>query len=234
MKSLFKLIKLFLVILVVGSIVLLAINKTFIYTTYKSDEMNGEGIKLERFMYLVKEKDGTANFKSPLSNNYLESKKEDYLKNLENCYNKYYYDKDNDITITKYDIDNNKYLRNVEISFVKDNYCSSNYVLSDMWVYEYNELSSYASGDITEKGMVSLIKKVYESKRVDNPSITDYEASVKIKVNLKISSDDYFLELQDFSENELLVKKTYKDKLSFAVYEMDNVTDFLNNLESNK
>lgn len=234
MKSLFKLIKLFLVVLVVGLIVLLGINKTFIYTTFKSDEMNGAGIPIERFMYLVKEKEGTANFKSPLSNNYLESKKDDYLKNLENCYNKYYYDKDNDITITKYDIDNNKYLRNVEISFVKDNYCSSNYVLSDMWVYEYNELSSYASGDITEKGMVSLIKKVYESKRVDNPSITDYEASVKIKVNLKISSDDYFLEFQDFSENELLVKKTYKDKLSFAVYEMDNVTDFLNNLESNK
>lgn len=233
MKSLFKLIKLFLVVLVVGSIVLLGINKTFIYTTYKSDEINGEGIPIERFMYLVKEKEGTASFKSPLSSNYLESKKDDYLKNLENCYNKYYYDKDNDITITKYDIDNNKYLRNVEISFVKDNYCSSNYVLSDMWVYEYNELSSYASGDITEKGMVSLIKKVYESKRVDNPSISDYEASVKIKVNLKISSDDYILEFQDFSENELLVKKTYKDKLSFAVYEMDDVIVFLNSLEKN-
>ena len=161
--KLFKLIKLLIVIIVVGGLFLLLTNKTFVYDTYKNDNVK-EGIPISRFMY-VRENNLDVIFYTFVSVEKLESVKAEYLKTLDECYGKYYYDKDNDITITNYEIKNNKYYKEVNISYVKDNYCSSEYKLSDMWVYEYNSLSAYLDGDISEKAMSSLIDKVYNSKR---------------------------------------------------------------------
>lgn len=49
--KLFKLIKLLIVIIVVGGLFLLLTNKTFVYDTYKSDDVK-EGIPISRFMYV--------------------------------------------------------------------------------------------------------------------------------------------------------------------------------------
>ena len=229
--KLFKLIKLLIVIIVVGGLFLLLINKTFVYDTYKSDVVK-EGIPISRFMY-VRENNLDVTFYTFVSVEKLESVKDEYLKTLDECYGKYYYDKDNDITITNYEIKSNKYYKEVNISYVKDNYCSSEYKLSDMWVYEYNSLSAYLDGDISEKAMSSLIDKVYNSKRVE-PVVSDYKNEYSFKVNCDKNKEPYTLVFEDFGDNQLIVKKEVDGKLIFAVYEINNVRSYLGGLSEIK
>lgn len=229
--KLFKLIKLLIVIIVVGGLFLLLTNKTFVYDTYKSDDVK-EGIPISRFMY-VRENNLDVTFYTFVSVEKLESAKDEYLKTLDECYGKYYYDKDNDITITNYEIKSNKYYKEVNISYVKDNYCSSEYKLSDMWVYEYNSLSAYLDGDISEKAMSSLIDKVYNSKRVE-PVVSDYKNEYSFKVNCDKNKEPYILVFEDFGDNQLIVKKEVDGKLTFAVYEINNVRSYLGGLSEIK
>ena len=194
--------------------------------------MEGEGIPLKRFMYLTSDLDSLdLNFKTVLSKDYLEQAKESYLSKLDQCYGIYYYDKENNITITQYDIKDSKYLKDVNISYVGGNYCSKDFVLSDMWIYEYNSLSSFLNGDILEQSMVGLIDKIYNSKRVDDPKVTGYQSKYDINVNCDQNGVNYKLTFKDFSENELLVIKTVNNNLQMAVYEMDDVTSFLGGLK---
>lgn len=229
--KLFKLIKLLIVIIVVGGLFLLLTNKTFVYDTYKSDDVK-EGIPISRFMY-VRENNLDVTFYTFVSVEKLESAKDEYLKTLDECYGKYYYDKDNDITITNYEIKSNKYYKEVNISYVKDNYCSSEYKLSDMWVYEYNSLSAYLDGDISEKAMSNLIDKVYNSKRVE-PVISDYKNEYSFKVNCDKNKEPYILVFEDFGDNQLIVKKEVDGKLIFVVYEINNVRSYLGGLSEIK
>ena len=113
--KLFKLIKLLIVIIVVGGLFLLLTNKTFVYDTYKSDDVK-EGIPISRFMY-VRENNLDVTFYTFVSVEKLESAKDEYLKTLDECYGKYYYDKDNDITITNYEIKRHA-LRNTHHQYV--------------------------------------------------------------------------------------------------------------------
>lgn len=231
MKTIVSLIKVFLIFFVIGSLFFLLINKTFIYEVYKTEEMNAAGIPIKRFMYLNDESEGKAMFYTPYNISTLEQTKKSYLEKLESCYGKYYYDKDNNITIINYNINDDKYLRSVSIEYVKDNYCSTNYTLSDMWVYEFNNLSEYLSGDITEKAIIDIIKTIYKSKKQENPIIKDYESKVSLSATCSTDGVKYNLIFQDFGENELLVKKVSGDTIQFAVYEINGIIDYLNGLE---
>lgn len=235
MKALFSLIKVVIIFLLIGGTFFLFINETFIYEVYKTENMDGDGISINRFMYLVPSDNKTdAVFYTPVSYNKLESKKKSYLDTLDSCYGIYYYDKNNDITITKYDIENNKYLKKVYISYSGGNYCSGDYKLTDMWVYEYTNLSSFISGDITEKAMNNLIDTIYKSKYVENPVISNYKNSISINVFCSNNGNDYNLYFEDFSDNELIVRREEKGVVKFAVYNIENVRDLLNSLEKNK
>lgn len=233
MKWIFGAIKLVLVFGFMALAFLLLINKTFINEVYLEDFMIGDGIPIKRFMYFQNiNSDLTANFITPLNYETLNNAKNSYLESLEKCYDRYYYDSNNAITIIDYDISNDKYLRSVSIHMANDNYCSEDYKLSDMWIYDYENLSLYVNGDITQNAMSRVISTIHEAERVNNPTIVDdYEAEVILKVNSSIESIGYTLTFQDFSENELLVIKQMNNKIQFAVYTLENVIDFLNSLE---
>lgn len=229
--KLFKLIKLLIFVIVVGGLFLLFTNKTFVYDTFKNDDLK-EGIPISRFMY-VKENNLDVTFYTFVNKEKLERVKDEYLKSLDDCYGKYYYDKDNDITITNYEIKSNKYYKEVNISYVKKNYCSSDYKLSDMWVYEYNSLSAYIDGDMSEKAMTNLIDKVYNSKNIE-PVITNYKNKYSLKVNCDKNGDKYSLTFEDFNDNQLLVKKEVNGNIKFAVYEIEDVKMYLEGLDEIK
>ena len=230
MKSVLRLIKIAIIILIIGGCFYLLINKTFVYDVYKTSIMDGEGIPINRFMYVVDNDDMlNVKFYNILPTNKLESKKKDYLDSIDACYGKYYYDKNNNITITSYEIIDNNYYKLVKLSYVSDNYCSDDYKLSDMWVYDYINKSGYISGDITEKAMTNLVDKVYKGKRVD-PIIKTYTSKYTYEVNCENSDEKYTLIFSDFSENELLVKKEVNGSKKFAVYEVENVIDYLETL----
>ena len=232
MKTIIGLIKIVLVFAFMALAFVLLVNKTFVYEKYQDEEMKSDGIPISRFMYFTKlSNDLNANFISPLSANYLKKYKNDYLDGLKQCYGKYYYDEANDITVLKYDVIDLDYYRSVNIQFAYDNYCSDEYILSDMWVYEYNELSEYVNGDILESKMVDIIKKIYESTRNNDAIINDeYKSEIEIKVNCRIEDENYILTFKDFSENELLIIKEEKGVKQFAIYKVENVKGFLNSL----
>lgn len=232
MKTILGLIKVVIIFLFITGAFFLLINKTFIYDKFKGELMEGDGIPLKRFMYLTSDLDSlNLNFKTVLSKDYLEQAKNSYLSKLDQCYGIYYYDQENNITITKYDIKDGKYLKDVNINYIGGNYCSKDYVLSDMWIYEYNSLSSFLNGDILEQSMVGLIDKIYNSKRVDDPKISNYQSKYNISVNCDQNGVNYKLTFKDFSENELLVVKTVNNNLQMAVYEINDVLDFLGGLK---
>ena len=231
MKTLFNLIKFIIIMAILVVIVLLGTNKTFIYNHYSTTDMYGDGIPISRFMYFLDENNNTAKFVTPISITTLNSIKDTYLSKLKNCYGKYYYDEDNNITIEEYYITEKNHYNSVSIKYDYINQCSEDYVLSDMWVYEYNDLSTFVGGDITEKAMIKFIKDIYEEKRVEDPKITEYKSKIKINIDCHMSKYDYKLIIEDFSENEIKITKTYEDKTMFVVYTMDNALEYLESLE---
>ena len=231
MKLIFRLIKIAIIFLLIGGCFYLLINKTFIYDNYKTEIMESDGIPIKKFMYVVDNDDSNeAKFYTLLSNSTLDNKKKSYLNDLESCYGKYYYDERNNITITKYDIIDKKYYREVDINYVGDNYCSQDYKLSDMWIYDYINKSAYLTGDITEKNMTVLVDKIYKSKNIE-PEVKDYISEYSYKVNCENNEEKYTLIFEDFGENELLVKREVSGNTKFAVYEIENVREYLKSLK---
>lgn len=231
MKLIFRLIKIAIIFLLIGGCFYLLINKTFIYDNYKTEIMESDGIPIKKFMYVVNNDDSNeAKFYTLLSNSTLDNKKKSYLNDLESCYGKYYYDERNNITITKYDIIDKKYYREVDINYVGDNYCSQDYKLSDMWIYDYINKSAYLTGDITEKNMTVLVDKIYKSKNIE-PDVKDYNSEYSYKVNCENNEEKYTLIFEDFGENELLVKREVSGNTKFAVYEIENVKEYLKSLK---
>ena len=215
MKLILNIITIGLVFLFMAGAFLLLINKTFIYETYKEDVMTGEGIPISRFMYYQETNNSGSIFITPLSANYLNTYRSNYLNDLEQCYGEYYWDEDNAITITKYQVIDNSYYRSVNIAFVEDNYCSDEYILSDMWVYEYNNVSD----------------TVYSAVRVSDPVIDDsYEKQINLVITCSNLDGEYTLTFSDFSDSELLIVKEDSKGRQFAVYEIADVVNYLKNL----
>ena len=231
MRTLFNLIKFIVIIAILVGVVLLGTNKTFLYTKYNTKDMYGDGIPISRFMYYLEEKNNIVKFVTPIGISTLNSEKDEYLSKLKHCYGKYYYDEGNNITISEYYITEKNHYNSVSFKYEYLNRCSEDYVLSDMWVYEYNDLSTFVGGDITEKAMIKFIKDIYEEKRVEDPKITEYKSKIKINIDCHMSKYDYKLSLEDFSENEIKITKTYEDRTMFAVYTMDNALEYLESLE---
>lgn len=235
MKLIWGLIKIIIIFAFIAGIFMLLINKTFIYETYKDDAMKGEGIPISRFMYFVGlNSNSTASFIAPFGKDTLDSYRNDYLKNLETCYGKYYYDADNEITINDYKIIDNGLYRTVSINFINDNYCSEDYVLDDKWIDDYLLRSNYVSGEITSVLTKALITTLSTLERVNDPIIdTDYESKISLEVTSSINQDEYTLTFSDFSENQLLVVKEKDFIKQFAVYDFGGVVNYLNSLAGN-
>ena len=53
MKAIFNLIKVAIIFLLIGGVFFLLINETFINEVFKTEAMDGDGISINRFMYLV-------------------------------------------------------------------------------------------------------------------------------------------------------------------------------------
>ena len=234
MKKILNAIKYIIILILIAAVVLLGTNKTFIYDHYKVEPMMGDGIPIHRFMYYTEGSNNSIKFITPISITGLNNSKGEYLGGLKNCYGKYYYDEDNRITITDYEITEDNHYNRVKISYVTDNLCSEDYVLSDMWVYEYNAYTTFVSGDITEKAMIKLLETVYNAKRVESPIITNYKSEVKINVDCHMQKYDYKLVFEDYSANEIKVTKKYEGKEQFAVYSVDNAKGYLNSLDKSE
>ncbi len=229
MRTILKLIVIALIFLFMAGAFLLLINKTFVYETYTEEIMSGDGIPISRFMYYQGRNNNTATFITPLKESYLNTYRNDYMNSLEMCYDTYYYDADNNITILDYSIIDNGYYRTVKISMVDDNYCSEDYVLSDTWLDDYQN-SNYVEGEVSKSGADALINLLTNSTRVTDLIINDdYESTINITITCN-NGENYTLTFSDYSESSLLVIKNDGYQNQYAVYEVANVIAVLNAL----
>lgn len=233
MKFIFSLIKVGICIGLALLALMLLINTTFLHEEFKTSDMAESGVPIPKFTYmLTTAKSTNASFITLASLEEINAKKESYLNNLTACYGLYYYDKANDITITKYNaIDNGAY-RSMNISYAIENYCGEDYILSDSWIHEYNNYASLEESSISEAGVIDLIDKLFSAKRNINPIIdTSYKPATKIELFINHRDGKYYLEIKDISENEILVIKTKANEKQFAVYEYPNAKNYLESLK---
>ena len=233
MKFIFSLIKVGICIGLALLALMLLINTTFFHEEFKTNDMEGSGISIPKYTYMLTTAKATnASFITLSSLEEINAKKDGYLNNLTACYGLYYYDKANGITITKYNALDNGAYRSINISYAIENYCGEDYILSDSWIHEYNNYASLEESSISEAGVIDLIDKLFSAKRNIKPIIdATYKPTTKIELFINHRDGKYSLEIKDISENEILVVKTKSNEKQFAIYEYPNAKDYLKNLK---
>ena len=160
---------LFILILILGS------NKTFFKTSYK-------GIKIPLFSYYEK---GNALY-SIRSYKKIDEIKNNYLNSLESCFDEsYFYDKNINKSIIKYDIQN-KINKRIIIEYENGNVCLNEFVLEDDWDKNINEKEIIASEIVkcknnkceTSKVSINfkkLVNDLKNSSRIENDNYVSFD-----------------------------------------------------------
>ena len=160
---------LFILILILGS------NKTFFKTSYM-------GIKIPLFSYYEK---GNALY-SIRSYKKIDEIKNNYLNSLESCFDEsYFYDKNINKSIIKYDIQN-KIIKRIIIEYENGNVCLNEFVLEDDWDKNINEKEIIASEIVkcknnkceTSKVSINfkkLVNDLKNSSRIENDNYVSFD-----------------------------------------------------------
>ena len=160
---------LFILILILGS------NKTFFKTSYM-------GIKIPLFSYYKK---GNALY-SIRSYKKIDEIKNNYLNSLESCFDEsYFYDKNINKSIIKYDIQN-KIIKRIIIEYENGNVCLNEFVLEDDWDKNINEKEIIASEIVkcknnkceTSKVSINfkkLVNDLKNSSRIENDNYVSFD-----------------------------------------------------------
>ncbi len=221
MKFLGKVISLVISFSLAIGLLTLLINDTFTKTEL-------QGIPIPRFLYLKDNSSLNYELYTFRKNTLLNETKNNYLKNLENCYGNYYYDQNNELTITKYEIIPHQFYQEVKINIDYKNYCSENYILSDTWLDEQKTVPRLMDLNISINNFNNLLDKISEAKRDLEPIINpSYHSEYIITYNYYLLNNHYYMEIKDINENEIVVIKTLNEESKFAVYEINTVKDYL-------
>ena len=228
MRFIFRLIGIVISISLAVLLLALLINDTFTKTVFKTEAMAGSGIPIPRFLYNTNITNKKSELITFLPQDTLEKTKNDYLNSLKNCYGNYYYDEKNDITITKYQIKDNKYFRTVALEYDFLNYCADKYILSDTWLEDYKNIGKTFDLNITLGNLASLMNGLsLATRNIDANIDLNYKSNYIISYNYFLKNVHYYMEIKDISENDIIVKKTKYEETQFAVYTVDNALDFL-------
>ena len=186
LKWLFGAIELVLVFGFMALAFLLLINKTFINEIYTEDFMMGDGIPINRFMYFEDiNSDLTASFLTPLNYETLNEAKNSYLNSLEKCYDRYYYDSNNGITIIDYNISNDKYLRSVSITNDSELFSKVNFAIITKDDITFNKMvielnNDYLSGT---DGLVDTYKNIFKADLTSRNFASSFSKNFMMKFN---------------------------------------------------
>ncbi|MGE5455997.1 MAG: hypothetical protein ACM3O4_02720 [Ignavibacteriales bacterium] len=137
-----KILMIILVIVLIKIVILSIItfsNKTFYKEYYEIKNSSGEMVKipLPLFSYFNKEKKSIATFSTLKSVKKVQPILSKYVENLQSCYDEgYFYDKDLDITITRYQIEKDFPFNKIYLNYTKGNLCENEFVLDEDWMVD--------------------------------------------------------------------------------------------------
>lgn len=132
--------------------IILVINSTFIKNYYRIKNNNVMvDIPVPRFSYLIDNKKESAKFYTLRSPRKIQITLNKYVENLDSCYDEsYFYDKDTNITIKKYYVEDSFPFNKIYLEYIKGNYCANEYVLDDNWLQDIKEKAIIQEMDITK------------------------------------------------------------------------------------
>lgn len=187
---------LFILLLILGS------NKTFFKTSFM-------GIKIPLFSYYEK---GNTLY-SIRSYKKIDEIKISYLNSLESCFDEsYFYDKNIDKSIIKYDVQN-KIIKRIIIEYENGNVCLNEFVLEDDWYENINENEIIASEIVKCKNNKCETSKVsINFKKL----ISDLKNSTRIENDNYISFD--YIDNNNYIGIYLSDNKTYSKAIKIIPY----------------
>lgn len=187
---------LFILMLILGS------NKTFFKTSFM-------GIKIPLFSYYEK---GNTLY-SIRSYKKIDEIKISYLNSLESCFDEsYFYDKNIDKSIIKYDVQN-KIIKRIIIEYENGNVCLNEFVLEDDWYENINENEIIASEIVKCKNNKCETSKVSINLK---KLISDLKNSTRIENDNYISFD--YIDNNNYIGIYLSDNKTYSKAIKIIPY----------------
>lgn len=187
---------LFILMLILGS------NKTFFKTSFM-------GIKIPLFSYYEK---GNTLY-SIRSYKKIDEIKISYLNSLESCFDEsYFYDKNIDKSIIKYDVQN-KIIKRIIIEYENGNVCLNEFVLEDDWYENINENEIIASEIVKCKNNKCETSKVSINLK---KLISDLKNSTRIENENYISFD--YIDNNNYIGIYLSDNKTYSKAIKIIPY----------------
>jgi len=152
-----------------------------------------------------------------------------YINKLSSCYDEsYFFDKNNNITIKKYQVIKNKIFNKIILEYTKDNLCEDEYILDVNW---YKDLLEKA--DVQEIVFDRCLEKCVSKKLKDFEEIYEYFFSsnlVRIEnENIVSSKGEYILKIY-YNYNKMnYVLEIFNESESYLVFNLIDANDHSEN-----
>lgn len=148
-----------------------------------------------------------------------------YVENLKSCYDEsYFYDKNLDITISKYQVEEGSPFNKIYLTYTYGNYCENEYVLDDNWMTELNEKAvmqeAVISEDIINSKKVSYADVKSLLDYISKPSVARIENKNNIDENGSKYLMAYYYKLN--RKSYVLSVFVYNNYLAFKVIDAND------------
>lgn len=248
-------------IIIITSVILIfliigILNKTFFKSYYKIDKE--VKIPIPLFSYYINKKNNDVTFYTFRCFNNAQNTINSYIDNLQSCYDEsYFYDKNIDMTISKYYVEDDFPLNKIYLSYILGNYCKSEYVLDIDWITLFKNNAKIITTEI-EKCIVkdNNINCDYKSlnssnvnnvlnyisqdsvTRIDNYKNISYDPQnnyYNISVYYTLNNESYILNIFNYNEYIAFKITDSDDHSKNAIYNIkdSNITIFENIYNTN-
>ncbi len=236
------------VIIIFTALTLLTIfvgNKTFLSNFYNVRNSEGDIVKIPVpwFSYYINS-DNENTFKTLRSTSNIREYINKYLDTLEACYDEsYFYDKDLDITIFKYEVKGGKFLNNIYLDYQLGNYCENEYVLDEDWISEFQKGAKISEiklemcentcteKDVEKKYIDNLLNYIKTQERIEHNDNVNMNAKYIIKVYYELNKDLYFLSIFKYESYLAFKVVDQDDHPKNAIYKFNNeIKELLENI----
>lgn len=217
-------------IIIIFLIIFGLINKTFFSEKYivLNEVNNVVYLPIPKFSFFLNEENNEIKLYTLEKEDTINKFINNYLKDLESCYdNKYYYDFNRHISIKNYSYDNNI----INIKYVSDNICIKEHELSSNWSNKFNDAEykyiKYNNIDIEESKFKEFINSFsnYEFHRYNEDIKMDNKYYLVTEFTYRNKS--YKTEITYMKKNFIGIKISYDDKFEVAKFEtkVDNILE---------
>jgi hypothetical protein len=157
--------------------IILVVNKTFIKNYYRiKNEKELVNIPVPRFSYLIDRKKDSAKFYTLRSPKKIQIALNNYVENLQSCYDEsYFYDKNTNITIKRYYVEDSFPFNKIYLEYILGNYCENEYVLDDNWLKDIKDKAKIQEIDITKCNLKD------NNVKCDTKTLTDNDINGLLK-----------------------------------------------------